>query len=266
MPTPQAPPQVTHVAQLAVQNGWREQTIGTSVRGVPITAWLPADVPTRVMWAAIHGEETTTLQLAHLLLRTVRAEDACAAVIPVLNPDGVLLGTRQNANGVDLNRNFPSSTWSPAPNPTYWPTTMTRTRAHRTQWSSSGSAAGSEPETAALIEFVEQHELVAVCDLHAPLECVIAQHERSAALARYIAEPTELRVRTELDEPTPGDSGTWAGERGLISVTYEVEQDVLPRLWHRHQAALVRMIVDPGAAADDDVAIAARSSLVASPG
>ena len=31
--------------------------------------------------------------------------------IPCLNPDGMALGTRTNANGVDLNRNFPTKNW-----------------------------------------------------------------------------------------------------------------------------------------------------------
>ena len=31
--------------------------------------------------------------------------------IPCLNPDGMQLGQRTNANGVDLNRNFPTKNW-----------------------------------------------------------------------------------------------------------------------------------------------------------
>ncbi|MBF0205555.1 MAG: DUF2817 domain-containing protein [Oligoflexia bacterium] len=33
-------------------------------------------------------------------------------IIPVSNPDGLKLSTRTNANGVDLNRNFPSKNWN----------------------------------------------------------------------------------------------------------------------------------------------------------
>jgi protein MpaA len=241
---PDSPLQPVHVAALAERNGWRPEVYGESANGVPLVAWWPQQTPTRVFWAAIHGEESATLQLAHTLLRTVPAQDACAVVVPVANPDGVLLGTRQNARGVDLNRNFPCASWLPDPSPTYWPTTMTRSIEHRTQISSPGSAPGSEPEVAALCALVERVQPWAVVDLHAPLDLVLAISDRSVELAEHIAAPAGLRVERELDKPTPGDSAAWCEEQGAIAVTYEIELGTLPQLWHRHAAGLACAIVD----------------------
>jgi len=40
-------------------------------------------------------------------------KDKCIVIAPLLNPDGFLASspTRVNANGVDLNRNFPTKDW-----------------------------------------------------------------------------------------------------------------------------------------------------------
>lgn len=233
-----------HVARLAERNGWRRAEIGASVEGVPLLAWWPTATPTRVFFAAIHGEESPTLLLAHQLLRTVHADDACAVVVPVLNPDGVLHGTRQNANGVDLNRNFPTSAWRPDPSPTFWPVTMTRTAERRTQLSSPGSHAGSEPETQAIMQLIEQVKPQAVIDLHAPLDCVIAQRAEAVRLADWLAQPAGLPVVRQLENPTPGDSASWVDEQGSLSITYEIEMGPLPHLWHRHRDGLARAITE----------------------
>jgi protein MpaA len=234
-----------HVADLARRNGWRSEVIGESANGIPIHAWWPTTgAPTRVVWAAIHGEESVTLQAAHHLLRVVHADDACAVVVPVLNPDGVLAGTRQNARGVDLNRNFPGDNWLPDPSPTFWSTTIVRTDERRTQLSSPGTHGGSEPETQAIMSLVERVAPEAVIDLHTPLECVIALSERSVALAGHLAEPAQLRVVRALDAPTPGDSATWCEAAGATAVTYEFELAPMPAVWARHGEALVRCIVE----------------------
>ena len=234
-----------HVASMAERNGWRAEAFGRSVHGVPLLAWWPtAPNPTRLVWAAIHGEEAVTLQVAQQLLRTVHADDACAVVVPVLNPDGVLLGTRQNARGVDLNRNFPIASWQAASSPTFWPTSIVRTDERRTQLSSPGSEPGSEPETQAIMALVERLQPEYVIDLHTPLECVLAMRENAVGMAEHLAEPAALPVLRELDNPTPGDSASWCETRGAIAVTYEFEMTGFAQLWARHREAMVRCVVE----------------------
>lgn len=233
-----------HVAGLAERNGWRPEPFGHSAQGIPLVAWWPTRTPTRVVWAAIHGEEVLTMQLLQHVLRVVPAADACSVVVPVLNPDGVLLATRQNAHGVDLNRNFPTATWLPDPSPTFWPTTLVRRSEHRNQLSSPGTHPGSEPETQAIMQLVQRVAPEIVLDVHAPLDCVIAVSDRAAALAPHFAEPAGLPVVRQLEGPTPGDSASWCEEQGWTALTYEIELGPLPALWHRHRDALVRCIVE----------------------
>jgi protein MpaA len=68
-----------------------------------------------LVFGCIHGDECAA--------RDVNLEDTgCPPIgadvytVPNLNPDGFLLGTRLNARGVDLNRNFPSG-WKPIGEP-----------------------------------------------------------------------------------------------------------------------------------------------------
>ena len=54
----------------------------------------------------IHGNETAGIAIADALER-LSPRDLDLWIVPDLNPDGVAADTRQNAHGVDLNRNFP---------------------------------------------------------------------------------------------------------------------------------------------------------------
>ena len=84
--------------------------LGRSVRGRPITAVRlgdPASERPTLVVGCIHGNEPAGIAIARDLVADRPPRDESLWVIPVLNPDGVAADTRQNAHGVDLNRNFP---------------------------------------------------------------------------------------------------------------------------------------------------------------
>ena len=60
----------------------------------------------------IHGNEPAGIAIAAQLERLRPPPDVDVWIVPDLNPDGVTADTRQNAHGVDLNRNFPFR-WRP---------------------------------------------------------------------------------------------------------------------------------------------------------
>ena len=222
--------------------GWTEIEIGRSRRDVAIRAYLPTALPTAVLIAGIHGEEPETLLLARRLLERVSGSEAFAAILPCANPDGILDGVRQNAVGVDLNRNYPSSTWAPEPSFTYPPGASIRRRPHRTNRSSPGAAPGSEPETRAVVAFLESLAPALVVDIHAPLELILITADVPGDLAEGIAAASGLRIETDLGSPTPGALRDWCADRHLAAITYEVEHAGLPALCARHLPALEAVV------------------------
>ena len=141
----------TNVATTSTQPVSRELTIGMSALGRPIVAVHVQDSPRRPVIAigSIHGDETMGLKVIERLLNVAEIpEDLNLWVISTVNPDGLALGTRGNANGVDLNRNFATDDW--------------RIVGRGTE-KYSGENAASETETRAVQEFlIEQKPLLVV--------------------------------------------------------------------------------------------------------
>lgn len=93
----------------------RTVLLGRSVRGRPIRALvLRGRAPGRpvLVVGCIHGSEPAGIRIASRLATGPRPARGELWIVPDLNPDGVVAGTRQNARGVDLNRNFPYR-WRP---------------------------------------------------------------------------------------------------------------------------------------------------------
>ena len=100
----------------------REVLLGRSERGRPIVAIHTGNPqgPTVLVVGCIHGTECAGIAIARKLEHVRTRLDLW--IVPNLNPDGYALGRRQNARGVDLNRNW-SSQWPGGGRPwdTYYP-------------------------------------------------------------------------------------------------------------------------------------------------
>jgi hypothetical protein len=88
-------------------------TVGRSMQGRPIEAVRAGDPSARprlLVVGCIHGDECAGTVVTRRLVQAEPRADLW--LIHNLNPDGFLLGRRQNGRGVDLNRNFDSE-WRP---------------------------------------------------------------------------------------------------------------------------------------------------------
>jgi len=112
----------------------RVALLGRSVRGTAIVALErgnPSSPRKVLVVGCIHGTECAGITVVQLLARAEpRGVDLW--LVPNLNPDGYAAHTRQNAHGVDLNRNF-GAMWAPV--------------GHRGSLQWSGPRPFSEPET-----------------------------------------------------------------------------------------------------------------------
>ena len=128
---------------------------------------------------SVHGNEVMGERIV-AALRRERPEGVTLWLVRTLNPDGRAAGTRQNARGVDLNRNFPRR-WrgGGARGGTYYP----------------GPRAGSEPETQALMRLVRRVRPQLAIYYHQWLGMTVRARGVDPALQREYARRTGLPLR-----------------------------------------------------------------------
>ncbi len=96
--------------------------------------------PRALIVGSIHGDEPAGLLVTEILRTITFDQPIDLWIVDDLNPDGSAVSTRQNANKVDLNRNFPRR-WEPVGTVGFW------------QYS--GPSAASEPETRSMMRLGE---------------------------------------------------------------------------------------------------------------
>ncbi len=139
------------------------------------TLWMrdvkPAETTFRVLVVgAIHGDELSSAAVAlHWIQMAAQAQVPGSPgiywrFVPVLNPDGVLgrSPTRVNANGVDLNRNFPTENWA-RDSKVYW-----EQGTHRDPRRWPGKLPLSEPESKFLFGELQSFKPNLIVSIHAP--------------------------------------------------------------------------------------------------
>lgn len=170
-----------------------------------------AAAKTILIIGVFHGEEP---QGEYIIKRYLKETDFLGIsnnlhFIPCLNPWGMERGLRVNKNGVDLNRNYPTTNWKLTVKDENY----------------SGNSPASEVETNFIIELLPQLKPDVILTLHAPLKCV--NYDGPAKeLARKIAEFCNYSVINDLGYPTPGSFGTYCGvERNIPTITLEYDDE-----------------------------------------
>lgn len=183
-------------------------TLGRSRRGRPIRALVLGDPraphPTLVV-GCIHGDETAGIAVAERLAAQPAPTRSAIWIIRDLNPDGVATGARQNADHVDLNRNFPYR-WRAlgAPGDQQYP----------------GPRALSEPETRIAETLIVRLQPRITIWFHQPL----AVTDRSGGNARIEARFARLSgLPLKRLARYPGSAATWENHQRWAGTAFVVE-------------------------------------------
>ena len=214
---------------------WPPDTYGRSALGLPLEIWHPRRRCELLVFAGIHGEEPETTYALSRALRQLGSPLEHAAVILAANPDGLVRGTRGNARGVDLNRNFPSRNWQPSP-----VTCRSTIEDPSDVVLSPGAHAGSEPETRALLALIAHVRPEVVVALHAPLACI--DDANDSALGRRLALRTGMPLVPDVGYPTPGSFGSWGQDNDVPVITYEFPLAATEVLMRDHVPVLVELL------------------------
>jgi murein peptide amidase A len=207
--------------------GARKRTIsGRSTRGRPIRAVElgdPGSRPTMLLVGCIHGTECAGRAVVRRLLAAPPPRFDLW-VVPNLNPDGLAARTRQNARGVDLNRNFPGE----------W-----RLQGRRGEPQYSGPYPLSEPESRFAGRLIRRLSPRITIWFHQPQK-VVRGWGRSRAAARRYARLSGLPFRA-IRWPR-GTAPNWQNHRFPGSSSFVVE---LPpgRLSAERSARLARAVL-----------------------
>ena len=156
----------------------------------------------------MHGDEPQGKYLIQEYLKS--NTETKLLFIPCLNPDGVKSNTRVNANGVDLNRNFPTKNWKLTEKNNFY----------------GGQEPASEIETKFLINVIEEFKPKLILTLHAPYK-VVNYDGDVLNIAQKISEIIKYPVEASIGYPTPGSFGTWAGiENKIPTITLELDEEI----------------------------------------
>lgn len=220
-----------------IQPRW--SVLGNSVQGRPITCLAFGDGDDCILiMATIHGDEDAGTPLvrrlaAHLADHPELARGRRILLIPVANPDGYANGTRTNARGVDLNRNYPASNYQ--------------------QLARHGDGALSEPESVAISGLLDAHRPRRIVSIHQPLRSGHGCIDYDGP-ARDLAEAMAAQCRLPIERigSRPGSLGSYAGlTLSIPIITLELPKDAgamsADKIWERWAPMLLAAIVFPEA-------------------
>lgn len=179
--------------------------IGTSVQGRPIQAirrGTPGGTVVLVI-GVIHGDEVAGLAIVNHLMSLPVPAGIDLWLVPSMNPDGAANGTHTNANGVDLNRNFPYQ----------W-----RKIFQIGNGQYSGPTRASEPETKAMISFMREIKPELGIWYHQDLHRISPGTGINGQLRARYSQQTGIPLKSITGGTYWGIAATW--QRAIIPDSY----------------------------------------------
>jgi len=184
--------------------------VGRSVEGRPISALRVGDPDadrTALIVGEIHGDEPAGRRVVALLGERKDIAGVDLHLIGTVNPDGDRRGQRQNARGVDLNRNWPVN----------WKRTARGSRYY------GGPKPLSEPESKAVAAFAKRIEPDVSIWYHQPFGAVLIGCKGSYPVQRRYAELARFPVQRCTGDLLPGTAIRWENATFPGSTAFVVE-------------------------------------------
>ena len=246
-------------------------TYGNSIQGNPLLfmlwgldqedkAFEHRDVT--LIMCGVHGDEITPVKFCYDILQHFKEEslkdmksrllNKTIVLVPLVNPDAFFkkFPTRTNANGVDINRNFPTRDWNEKA------LKLWRYHYKKDKRRYPGPKANSEPETnfqVAMIDIFTPHKIISV---HAPLTMLdydgpeslhtggAVGQKANQLLIQMSKSANDYRIK---NYPFfPGSLGNYAGnERNIPTFTFELPSSDYrhhKRYWNQFKGIIVEAI------------------------
>jgi protein MpaA len=209
--------------------------LGRSVLGVPIVAERYGTPGGRrvLVVGVIHGNEQAGVDIVRELRAGGAPEGVELWLVETMNPDGQAIDDRQNANEVDLNRNFPYK-WGPIGVP------------GDGQYAGPGPA--SEPETQAMVNFIAQLRPDIAIWYHQDLFVISPAEGRDGRIRERYAELTGLPMGGISGGIYTGIAATWARTElradGSVAFIVELGPTLSPEEAVRHAEAVRTISVE----------------------
>lgn len=222
-------------AKIFHQTSWATTSLGTPLELYKKTHSEDASRRPILFIGGVHGDEPEGVRLAEEFLAWLQQADSAGTstvpwlLIPCLNPDGYSKKERTNANGVDLNRNFPCRDWSSeAKAPRYYP----------------GPSPGSEREVQALVKLIEDEKPHLIVHFHSWEPCVVYTGAPGKQAAETLALGTGYECREDIGYPTPGSLGQYGWlEHGTPVICIEEQEHIeLEKVWPHFKKGLTTLV------------------------
>lgn len=177
-----------------------------------------------VVVGGIQGDQPTTRDLVNAIINDLKQNpekvpsDTRITLIPIINPDGLAMGSRYNAQSVDLNRNWDTADWkSNAAVPGY----------PDGKPGAGGMQPFSEPETRALRDYLNNLQAnvssLRILILHSSVRISSGQiypgGNSALGLSNAYANATGYAIEQSWAAyVTSGEAVTWCEEQGMMAI------------------------------------------------